>query len=99
MFLDYGYLIYNPRLDKAGKPQITTQVKLFRDGKLVFTGSEIPFESSGQTDLKRLPAIGTIQLGTDLPAGEYIFQVIVTDALADEKHRVSSQWMDFGIIK
>ena len=47
----------------------------------------------------RLLAGGMIQLGTDLPPGEYVFQVIVNDALASEKHRVASQWIDFEIVK
>jgi hypothetical protein len=31
--------------------------------------------------------------------GEYVFQIIVTDALAKEKHRVASQWLGFEIVK
>lgn len=43
--------------------------------------------------------MGRLLLGTDLVPGEYVLQVIVTDALADEKHRVANQWMDFEILK
>ena len=31
--------------------------------------------------------------------GEYVLQIIVTDALAKEKHRTATQWMDFEIVK
>ena len=31
--------------------------------------------------------------------GDYVLQVVVTDMLADEKHRVASQSMDFQIVK
>src|SRR5437879_1858217 len=100
MLMNYAFFIYNARVDKAtNNPKLTTQVRLFRDGKPVFTGKEIVFSVLKQADPKRLLAGGAIQLGTDLPPGEYVFQIIVNDAIADEKHRTVSQWMDFEIVK
>ncbi len=100
MLMAYNFMIFNAHLDKAtNAPQLITQVRLFRDGKPVFTGKEIPFKVASQTDLKRLLAGGVIQLGTDLPPGEYVFQVIVNDPLASEKHRLATQWIDFEIVK
>ena len=100
MLMAYSFIIYNAHLDKTtNAPQLTTQVRLFRDGKPVFTGKENPFKIGNPSDLKRLLAGGVIQLGTDLPPGEYVFQVIVNDPLASEKHRVATQWIDFEIVK
>jgi VWFA-related protein len=100
MLMSYAFVIYNAHLDKAtNAPQLTTQVRLFRDGKPVFTGKENPFTSSNAADPKRLLAGGVIQLGTGLPPGEYVFQVIVNDPQASEKHRVATQWIDFEIVK
>ncbi|HEX8651928.1 MAG TPA: VWA domain-containing protein [Pyrinomonadaceae bacterium] len=100
MLLDFGYVIYNAQLDRAtSRPQLTTQVRLFRDGQPVFTGKELPFNADRQTDLKRLVAGGRLSLGTNLPPGEYVLQVIVRDALAKEKYRTASQWIDFEIVK
>jgi VWFA-related protein len=100
MALDYGYFVYNARLDKAtNRPQVTTQVRLFRSGQEVFTGRVQPFDMTSQTDLSRLRGMGRILLGADLVPGEYVLQIIVTDALANEKHRVATQWMDFEIVR
>jgi VWFA-related protein len=100
MRLEYGLLVYNAALDKAsGKPQLTTQIRLFREGKQIFSGDALPFNSTGQTDMGRLVVSGALDLGTDLTPGEYIFQIIVTDGIADKKYRVVSQWMDFEIVK
>jgi VWFA-related protein len=100
MRLEYGLLVYNAGLDKAtGNPQLTTQIRLFRDGKQVFAGNELPFDPTGQTDVGRLVVGGALELGTDLQPGEYIFQIIVSDTLADKKYRVATQWMDFDILK
>jgi VWFA-related protein len=98
--IEYVFLIYNPKLDKASsRPQVITQVKLFRDGKEIFSGRELPYDSSGQTDLQRLPTGGALQLGNSMQPGDYVLQVIVTDPLADKKHRIAAQWMDFQIVK
>ncbi len=96
----YGFVVYNAQVDKAtGRPQLRTQMRLFRDGQMVFSGKEVPLDSTGQSDLKRLTNSGALSLGTELSPGEYSLQVIVTDPLAKEKHRVASQWIDFEIIK
>jgi VWFA-related protein len=100
MVMTYGYFVYNARIEKASPaPQLVTQVKLFRDGKEVFLGRENPYDASQQTDLKRLPVAGAIQLGTDMAPGEYVLQVVVSDLLADQKYRIATQWMDFQIVK
>lgn len=100
MLMDYGFIIYNARLDKAtNKPQLLGQVRLFRDGKLVFTGKENQLAIGDAPDWKRLTTGGSIQLGTDLVPGEYVLQIVVKDMLADEKYRTATQWMDFEIIK
>ena len=99
MMLTYGTYIYNARLDKTDNlPRLTTQVQLFRDGKPVFTGKETLLPIKEAADWKRLTAGGAIQLGTDLPAGDYVLQLTVTDSLADQKHRTATQWMDFSIM-
>lgn len=100
MVMSYGFFIYNARFEKGTtQSQLTTQVRLFRDGKEVFSGKANTLTVMQQTDLKRLLAAGAIQLGTDMAPGEYVLQVVVTDGLADEKHRLASQWMDFNIVK
>jgi VWFA-related protein len=99
MAMDYALMIYNARLDKVtNKPQVTTQVSMFRAAKQVFAGRTNPLDTN-QTDPKRLIALGRIQLGTDLALGEYVLQVVVTDLSADEKHRKATQWMDFEIVR
>jgi VWFA-related protein len=98
--IEYAFFTYNPTLDKAsGRPQIFTQAKLFREGKEIFSGKETPYDTSSQIDLLRLPVGGAIQLSSNMAAGDYVLQVIVTDMLADKKHRISTQWMDFQIVK
>ena len=96
----YALAIYNARMDKtSGKPNLTIQARLYRNGELVFTGKEVPFELREQADPKRLGGGGAIQLGTEMKPGEYVLQIVVSDLLAKEKHRVTTQWMDFEIVQ
>jgi VWFA-related protein len=96
----YGLVIYNAQVDKAtGKQQLQTQVKMFLNGKEVFIGKELPFDASNQADPKRLSLTGAVQLSSEMAAGEYILQLIVTDVLAKEKGRVATQWIDFEVVK
>lgn len=100
MLMDYLFIIYNARLDKTTNlPRLTTQLRLFRDGKEVFAGRTNAVDLTGQTDLKRIVTSGRIQLGTVLTPGEYVAQVVVSDTLADDKHRIATQWIDFEIVK
>jgi VWFA-related protein len=98
--LQYSVIVYNARLDKAtAQPQLLTQIQLFRDGKLVFTGKENALGTVSQPDLKRITITGALKLGADLSPGEYVLQINATDPLADEKHRVATQWIDFEVVK
>jgi VWFA-related protein len=94
----YALAIYNATIDKnTGKPNLTIQARLFRNGESVFSGNAVPFDMRDQADPKRLGGGGAIQLGTTMKPGEYVLQIVVTDLLAQEKYRVSTQWMDFEI--
>jgi VWFA-related protein len=98
--VDYSLIVYNARLPKeGGLPQVQIQARVFRDGKPVFVGKEQVLNLNQPTDLKRLAAGGAMQLGADLTPGEYVFQVIVTDLLAEPKRRVATQWVDFEMAK
>lgn len=100
MAMVYGLVVYNAKIDKeTKKPQLKVQARLFLDGQLVFTGSELPFDPGKQTDMKRLGAGGAIQLGASMVPGQYMFQIIVTDVASKDKNRIAAQWMDFEIVK
>jgi hypothetical protein len=94
----FGYVIYNARLDKAAnQPSLTAEARLFRDGALLHQLEPKPVQINGN-DLQRIANGGGIKLG-GLPPGEYLLQVMVTEAHGKDKPRVASQWIDFEIVK
>ena len=77
LLMVYGFDVYNAQVDKVtGKPQLQTQVRLFRDGREVFAGQERSFDAGNQADLKRLTANGVIKLGAELTPGDYVLRAL-----------------------
>jgi VWFA-related protein len=97
--VDYFFNIYNAEPDKATeRPHVQTQMRLFRDREQVYASPLTEFDLTNQTDMKMLHAATRIRLNA-LQPGEYVLQVVVTDALAPEKRRTATQWIDFEIVK
>jgi hypothetical protein len=97
--LRYGYEIYNARLDAARKPNLTTQLRVIRDGELVLDGKQTPLDLLGQTNLQSIKTVGAISLATQMKPGEYVLQIIVTDNLAKEKRKITTQFVQFEIVE
>ncbi|MDX6614280.1 MAG: hypothetical protein QOD75_3466 [Blastocatellia bacterium] len=98
--LGYGFFVYNAHVDKAtSRPELFTQLRLFRDGVLTYNGKETPFDMTDQVDMKRLRGEGAFQLGNAMAPGEYVLQVNIIDRLASGKYRTATQWIDFEILK
>jgi VWFA-related protein len=96
--LRYGFEAYNVKLDASRKPNLNVQVRIFRDGKLILDGKKTPIDVTGQTDMERIKYAGALSLTQTMQPGEYILQIIVTDNLAKEKRRLSTQYVQFEVI-
>lgn len=98
--LVFAYAIYNALIDQVtAQPQLTTQTRIFRDGKQIYNTNPTPVEVAGQKDLQRLATAAQLQLGTELSPGQYVLQIIVEDGLAKERIRTATQWIDFEVVK
>lgn len=95
--LRYGYLVYNPKLDSKQKPRLEVYTKLFSEGKLIYETKPTLLDLGGQTDMQHIENIDSLSLGSNLPSGEYVLQVVVTDTLAKGKNQSISQWIDFEL--
>ena len=58
-----------------------------------------PLEITEKTNLSRILFGGKLALGKELPAGEYILQIIVKDKFAKEKNNLTAQWVQFEIVE
>ena len=99
MEMHYAYYIYNATLDVARRPQLTTQMRLFHDGRLSYEGKATAYDAGEEPDLKRLRAGGRISLSVKAEPGEYVLQIIVADKLRRQGQNTATQWIDFQIVK
>lgn len=95
--LSYSTEIYNARLDPSQKPQLQTQVRMFRDGKLILNGKPNALRAEGQTGTAKLSFAGALGLGNEMKPGDYVLQIVITDNLAKAKRKLATQWVQFEI--
>ena len=96
--LRYGFEIYNAKQQNAQKPQLQTQWRMFRDGKIIYESKLSPVDLTGQTDLRVIKSAGALSLGTSMQNGDYVLQIIITDTLAKKKSQIASQFVQFEIV-
>jgi hypothetical protein len=93
----YPYVVYNAKPARTGKPNLTVEVNVYKDGKLLVDGPPTAADLQPQTDWSRINDFGYLRLNPSLSAGDYILQVIVRD-LESGKGAEASQWSEFQII-
>jgi hypothetical protein len=93
--LRYAIAVYNPRLDKSGKPQLKSQLIISQGGSILFKEPEQSFEVAAN-NASQLNRIGQIGLSKVKP-GRYVLTLVITDPLADKKESVISRSIDFTV--
>ena len=97
-FFDYGAAIYNAQIDpKTGKPNLVSQVEIYSEGKPIYQGPIRQIEDPDSTGKSSRLNCGGRMMLTNLPTGDYVFHLIVTDTMAKSKYAKVDQWTDFGI--
>lgn len=89
--LGYWVFVYNAKRDGSGKPQISVQTQVLRDGKPVLSSQKKV--SNAGPDLERIPFGEELALNTLAP-GKYDLKVTVTDGIAGTS---TSQIADFTV--
>jgi hypothetical protein len=77
---------------------VQTQTRIFRDGKMLMEGRQNPLDLYGQTNMQKIAASGALSLGNSLTPGDYVLQIVVTDNMAKEKRRTTTQFVQFEIV-
>jgi hypothetical protein len=90
--LGYWVFVYNAKRDGSGKPQLTVQTQVLRDGHAVLSSPQRKLSDSWP-DLERIPFGEELALKT-LSPGKYDLKVIVTDGVAGTS---ASQVADFVV--
>jgi VWFA-related protein len=94
--IHYAYEVLNARLDNDKKPQLETQIRLFRDGQPVYVSRGASVTGEQLQKSKRLFLKGQFQL-KQISAGDYTLQIVVQDNQRYDKYRIATQAMDFQV--
>jgi VWFA-related protein len=97
--LYYAFNLYNAANESGQLRNLVMNVMLFRDGKNVYSGPEVPIVASNPKDLSRVFTHGKIKLTSNFEPGNYYLQVVVTERDTKTKAVPVVQWIDFEIEK
>lgn len=95
--LGYTFQIYNAELDRTTRqPNVTVQVRLYREGQVVTEGPAQAEQFEPQSDMKRLSDYGYLRLQKEALEGDYALQVVIKDL---KRNETTSQWIDFEVVR
>jgi VWFA-related protein len=93
----YGLVIYNAKYDRATSPDLVSKVRLIHEGAPVFEGEFSPIAVDAATDPQGVVLMGALTLGKNIPAGDYILQIVVSDRRANNKYATAVQATRFEV--
>ncbi len=92
--VEYAVFIYNATAKEA-RPNLLTQLRLFRDGVLIYTGEKAALRPEGLKDLRALSLRGKLRVGDK--TGDYVLELAVQDLDAPAKQQFAVRTMDFTV--
>jgi VWFA-related protein len=92
---NYACYVYNAKRGPSGRPQLESEVRLFRDGVQVFHSPARPL--SPVPDASSAMAGGLLRFGSAFPPGTYVLELTVIDRLAKKNSR-ATQTIDFEVV-
>jgi len=94
-----GVMVYNAGgMKGAQRPEIEMEVRVLRDGRLVWQGRPYALNATAQADPQRVPFTQKLSFGPRTPPGFYVIQVYATDKSAQAKGATVTQWTDFELV-
>ena len=94
--LNYGFTAFNAKPGSAEGGNLTWQIRLFRDGKVIFEGKS-QIVKAEDAKPKAANIVGSLMLGAEMEPGDYVLQVVVTDKLRKAKQNTTSQFVQFEV--
>ncbi len=88
-------MIYNAKANKGQKPDLASQFILYGNGNELFKSEPEAVDLSKVSNFKRIPIKIKLHLKESFPPGDYVLLLQVKDNLADKKHNLASQALDF----
>jgi len=94
--LEYALTVFNAVIPPDTKrPNLLTQLRLFRDGTLLYTGKKVPLTAAAPAADELVMVKGRVRI-TSSP-GEYVLEIGVQDQSAPAKQQAAVRYVDFTV--
>jgi VWFA-related protein len=90
--INFGLSVLNSRTAAS----LSSQVRLYRDGKEIFVGDPKPLGTPDATG--SVTFLSSLSLATQMDAGEYVLRIDITDSNTKGKYRTATQFVQFEVI-
>jgi hypothetical protein len=97
--VNYGFTVFNPKSGSVEGGNVEWQMRLFRDGKVIFEGKPRTAMSAVDAKARSTNIAGSLMLGGEMLPGDYVIQITVTDKLRKAKQNSVSQFVQFEIVE
>jgi hypothetical protein len=98
--LNYALLVFNPtRLPGGSSPELTIETRIFRQGNLFEIGEPLRFQPAVQRSSGSFLVTGRIHISANVPLGQYVLEVLVTDNRSSRAVKSARQRIDFEIVE
>ena len=94
--LRFGVEVYNKKLTLQ-QMQVNLQARMYKEGELVYQSKETPISESGEVFEQSAVFTDAVMLGTQLPPGDYIVQVVAIEVKG--KRKIATQFVQFEVIE
>jgi len=96
--LNFGLAVYNAKSSPGQAPDLTAQMRIFRDGVVVFEGKPTAVRQTGRAEIDGHEYASAVGLGSGMVAGDYVMQLTVTDNLAGKKKNTINRYVQFELV-
>ena len=91
-------MLYNTDAKAVERSEIETQTILYKDGREYRRGEPVPVSMETIENLEGIPILRRFVLGSDMPPGDYVLQLVVTDKNS-RSNEVASQTLGFKVVE
>ena len=92
-------MIYNADAKAIARSEIETQTILYKDGKEFMRGESVPLRVENAETLNGIPVFNILTVGTAMPPGDYVLQLIATDKKNGRNNEgATSQTLGFTVV-
>ncbi|MEZ5345759.1 MAG: VWA domain-containing protein [Pyrinomonadaceae bacterium] len=97
--LRYALELYNARRKKKDKSNLFFRTRVFHNNRVIHEGKDTFIDVSDVSKTGLKPIAGAINIGTVIPTGGYVLQIIVTEQLDQKNRQVATQFIQFEVVE